>query len=127
MKKVLLFFVFILAINNTSYAQTTVNEKIVEVYGEDFVVNNPTLVQQFTKLLTERIRYERKPEMADEKFPKISTLGLKNRNNPSLTMDASFEESGFNPLKYGIQMFASTTQVYRFDNSDILIIIEPQK
>jgi hypothetical protein len=127
MKKSLLFFVFIFTINNISYAQKSVNEKITEVYGADFIVNNPTLVEQFSKLLTERIRYEHKPETTDEKFPKISTVGLKNKNNPSLTVDTNFDELTFNPLKYGIQMFAPTTQVYRFDNSDILIIIEPQK
>lgn len=127
MKTVIFFFVLNLLINHTTYAQSSVNDKITEVYGADFVTNNPTLVVSFSKLLTERIRYEQQPATAGEKFPKISTLGLKNKNNPSLTMDTVFDEQNFNPLKYGIQMFAPTIQVYRFDNSDILIIIEPQK
>jgi len=127
MKTLIFFFVLNLLINHAVYAQSSVNDKITEVYGADFVTNNPTLVRSFDKLLTERIRYEQQPETADEKFPKISTLGLNNKRNPSLTMDTVFDAQNFNPLKYGMQLFAPTTQVYRFDNTDILIIIEPQK
>lgn len=126
--KALIFLLFLnLLISHKGFSQSTVNDKITEVYGADFITNNPDLVESFNKLLTTRIRYEQQPETAGEKYPKISTLSLNNKNNPTLVMDTSFDEQNFNPLKYGMQLFASTTQVYRFDSTDILIIIEPQK
>jgi hypothetical protein len=62
----------------------------------------------------------------NEKYTLLSTCNLNNKDNPSLTRDAAFNELTFNPLKYHMIFFSKTTQVYRFDGTDFLIIIAPQ-
>lgn len=126
MKILMYIFVLLLISSNLTVAQKTTYQKIEEVYGASFMNDNPTLVQSFSKLLEERIKYVQTPEIENEKYPKISSLGLQNKNNQGLTVDTVFDESTFNPLKYGIQMFAPTKQVYRIDNTDFLMLIEPQ-
>jgi hypothetical protein len=103
-----------------------IESKIEEVYGSSFVENNPSLVQFFLKLFKERISYITQERTADEKYVKLSSLPLMNKNNQSITYDTLFSKLTFNPLKYRMNFYSNTTQVYRFDNSDILIVIAPQ-
>lgn len=99
--------------------------KILDVYGQLFIDNNPELIPIFRKFLLERIEYKTEAQSPDEKYPKLSSFGLRNKNNPSLSRDLSFDNNTFNPLKYNISAFEPLTQIIRFDNSDILIIVKP--
>jgi hypothetical protein len=100
--------------------------KIEEVYGRSFIENNTTLVQFFNKLLKERITYITQERTSDEKYIKLSSLSILNKNNSNLSRDSQFIANEFNPLKYNMNFYSKTTEVYRFDNSDILIVIAPQ-
>jgi hypothetical protein len=100
--------------------------KIEEVYGRSFIENNTTLVQFFNKLLKERITYITQERTSDEKYIKLSSLSILNKNNSNLRRDSQFIANEFNPLKYNMNFYSKTTEVYRFDNSDILIVIAPQ-
>jgi hypothetical protein len=124
MKFFLLVFGIFLSVQLT--AQMSADDKIDEVYRPEFFDNNPELRQAFQILLNERIRYTRTPMGRNEKYTLLSTCNLNNKDNPSLTRDAAFNELTFNPLKYHMIFFSKTTQVYRFDGTDFLIIIAPQ-
>jgi hypothetical protein len=100
--------------------------KIEEVYGRSFIENNTTLVQFFNKLLKERITYITQERTSDEKYIKLSSLSILNKNNSNLRPDSQFIANEFNPLKYNMNFYSKITEVYRFDNSDILIVIAPQ-
>lgn len=110
----------------TNLTHRQIESKIEEVYGRAYIENNPTLVQFFLKLFKERITYITQERTSDEKYVKLSSLPLMNKNNQSLSYDSIFYEATFNPLKYRMNFYSNTTQVYRFDNSDILIVIAPQ-
>lgn len=105
--------------------EVSVDAKIIEVYGQQFMDNNPELFPIFRNFIHERIEYKTEAQSPDEKYPKLSSFGLRNKNNPSLSRDLSFDNNTFNPLKYNISAFEPLTQIIRFDNSDILIIVKP--
>ena len=109
----------------SSGTEQLVLSKIVDVYGQQFMDNNPELTPIFRKFLLERIEYKTEAQSPDEKYPKLSSFGLRNKNNPALSRDLSFDNHTFNPLKYNISVFEPLTQIIRFDNSDILIIVKP--
>lgn len=114
-------------VNNSVNSTRTdlVDAKILDVYGQQFMDNNPDLFPIFRKFLTERVEYRTAVPEANEKYPKLSEFGLRNKNNPSLSLDYFFDESTFNLLKYNVSAFESLTQIIRFDNTDILIIVKP--
>lgn len=111
------------AANNDN--EVSVDAKIIEVYGQQFMDNNPELFPIFRNFIHERIEYKTEAQSPDEKYPKLSSFGLRNKNNPSLSRDISFDSNTFNPLKYNISVFDPLTQLIRFDNSDIIIIVKP--
>ena len=111
------------AANNDN--EVSVDAKIIEVYGHQFMDNNPELFPIFRNFILERIEFKTEAQSPDEKYPKLSSFGLRNKNNPSLSRDLSFDNNTFNPLKYNISAFEPLTQIIRFDNSDILIIVKP--
>jgi hypothetical protein len=110
---------------SSSGTEQIVLSKILDVYGQQFMDNNPELTPIFRKFLLERIEYKTEAQSPDEKYPKLSSFGLRNKNNPALSRDLSFDNHTFNPLKYNISAFEPLTQIIRFDNSDILIIVKP--
>jgi hypothetical protein len=110
---------------SSSGTEQIVLSKILDVYGQQFMDNNPELTPIFRKFLLERIEYKTEAQSPDEKYPKLSSFGLRNKNNPALSLDLSFDNHTFNPLKYNISAFEPLTQIIRFDNSDILIIVKP--
>ena len=110
---------------SSSGTEQIVLSKILDVYGQQFMDNNPELTPIFRKFLLERIEYKTEAQSPGEKYPKLSSFGLRNKNNPALSRDLSFDNHTFNPLKYNISAFEPLTQIIRFDNSDILIIVKP--
>lgn len=101
---------------------------VVEIYGESFPTQNPTLVQAFKILLNDRIEFRFETQTPNEKYPVLSSLGINNKNNlsiPQFTTEA-FDFSTFNPLRYGFDFFSNRTQIIRVDGTDWLMVINPQ-
>jgi hypothetical protein len=126
-KKVFLLFVFI--IQFTLLKAQSIDDKIAEVYGDvngNFFRGNTELYSTFQGLLQNRVRIEEMPYETGEKFPKISTLPLMNKYNTSLSHTPFLNAQSFNPLKYNMEFFAKSTKVYRIDNTNLIIVIDPQ-
>jgi hypothetical protein len=112
-------------VSRNSSIEEMVDAKILDVYGQQFMDNNPELFPIFRKFLTERVEFRTEAPTTDEKYPKLSEFGLRNKNNPSLSLDYFFDERTFNILKYNVSAFEPLTQIIRIDNTDILIIVKP--
>ena len=124
--KILLIF---LLLSSTLFAQYTIKEKITEVYGKidgDFFQGNTELYANFYKLLNERTKIEVMEYKSDEKFPKVSSFEILNKYNASLKHEDFQSIESFNPLKYKLEFFSKNTKVYRIDNTNYILIIEPQ-
>ncbi len=102
--------------------------RISYVYGNDFVLNNPTLVASFEKLMTQRIEYKITPQTDDEKFPLLSSFPLMNKHNQDMTpVNAeTFSLESFNPLTYNFGFFNDRAMIIRIDGTDYLMIVNPQ-
>lgn len=128
LKVIFLFGLFMSTI--PLYAQEAMlNHNISEVYGEEnfqVIIEDEARYNFFKKLLDFRIEYVEENYSMDEKFPKLSSVPILNKYNPSLSRDAFFDPSTFNPLKYDMNFSSQTTQVYRIDNTPFLIVIKPQ-
>ena len=108
-----------------------VNAKIQEVYGDktqEMVVNHPNMLEFLNTLLEKRIKIEELPAETDRsKYARLSQVGLLNKYNSSLQRDAVFNPETFNALKYDLDFSSnSTRKVYVVDNTNYIIIIEPQ-
>lgn len=123
--KTLLCFVFA-SLVQTVFAQQTTEQKIREVYGTAFFANQPDLEPIFVRLLEERVHIQQLARVQGEKYPLLSRARLLDRFNPNLTRDTNFDAANFNVLKYDLEFFARTTQIYRVDNTDYIIVIDPQ-
>lgn len=122
----LLFFVFI-NINNSSAQQ--INSKIQEVYGDktqEMVGNDPERLSFFNDLLLNRIEIIKSDNSSEDKYIKLSTVALLNKYNPNLKRDTDFDPLNFNPLKYNLIFTSKKTVIYRIDNTDYIIVIQPQ-
>lgn len=115
-----------------TYISTTAQEidsRITEVYADktqELVLNDPDRLRDLTDLLQNRLKVELMPNAGDDKFTHLSQMPLLNKYNPNLNRDKIFDINTFNPLKYSLNFFPKSTVIYRIDNSDYVIIIEPQ-
>ena len=119
---------FIVVSYQNSIAQQ-LNPKIQEVYGsmtEQILQSNPDRIKLLNDLLENRIKIIESPAVSEDKYIKLSTVTLLNKYNPSLSRDAVFDTLNFNPLKYNFNFFSKTASVYRVDNTDFIIVINPQ-
>lgn len=127
MKKIIILFAFIL--NISLLKAQTVDDKISEVYGDvngAFFRGNVGLYSQFQNLLQNRIKIEQMPYENGEKFTKISSLTINNKYNNALAHAPFINTESFNPLKYNMDFFAKTTKIYRIDNTNLIVVIDPQ-
>ena len=106
-----------------------VNPKIIEVFADktqELVVNNPDRLALYNDFLENRVKVIESPKSGDDKYPKLSTVALLNKYNPSLTREVVFDPNNFNALKYSLDILPKSPMIYRVDNTDYLIVIQPQ-
>ena len=104
-----------------------ISNRVAYVHGNDFVLNNPTLVTAFGKVMTDRIEYRVAVQNDNEKYPLLSSMDLFSKANPTI-QGADFENfdvNTFNPLVYNLDFFSDRTLVYRIDNTSYIMIVKP--
>ena len=117
---------------NTAYSQTTAksNPDLEQQFIDEVFGTNITKDSQHFKnlliLLRERVEFKNQPFEKIEKYQKLSSIQLFNKYNESLKRDLEFNIETFNVLKYDLNFFSSHRKVYRIDNTDWLIIINPK-
>jgi hypothetical protein len=78
--------------------------------------------------LTERISFEQVVLSAEEKYPVLSSFGLNNKVNSSISpiQSETFSPETFNPLNYLVGYSNKQPLVIRIDGTDFLMIVQPQ-
>lgn len=109
----------------SSLSTNLVESKMDEVFGRGFFDHAPHIKQFYTTLINNRIQYKIIPLDPNDKYVKLSTIPLQNKIKP-VQRDLTFNAATFNPLKYQMDFSSKLTQVYRFDNTDHVIVILPQ-
>lgn len=127
-----LIFVLSILLFNTTFSQTTAKSNpnleqqfIEEVFGAT-ITKDSQHYKNLQILLRERVEFKNQPFDQTEKYKKLSNLPLFNKYNQFLTRDLEFNIETFNVLKYDLNFFSSHRKVYRIDNTDWLIIINPR-
>lgn len=127
-----LFVVLSILLFNTTYSQTTAksNPDMEQRFIEEVFGTNITTDSQHYKnlliLLRERVEFKNQPFEKTEKYQKLSSIQLFNKYNEFLKRDLEFDLETFNILKYDLIFFSGHRKVYRIDNTDWLIIINPK-
>ncbi len=125
-----LTFLLIVFANISNLNAQQVNSKIQEVYGNQtqaLVINDAERSAFLTNLIENRIKVIESPLVeGSDKYTKLSTVALFNKYNSSLTRDVTCDPNTFNALKYDLKFSSKNTEIYRIDNTDYLIIIQPQ-
>lgn len=105
-----------------------ISNRISQVFGNDFVLNNPTLVTAFGEVMTQRIEYRMVEQNPDEKYVLLSSFLLNTKVNQALqgVNPESFNVNTFNPLAYLIEFFSNKAQMIRIDNTDYVMVIHPR-
>lgn len=106
---------------------TSVDPRISEVYAAQTsqIASDPQRLKDLNGILNRYVIITEKLTPSD-KFPKLSTVPLFNKYNPNLTRDAVVNKDNFNILKYDLDFYSKYTKVYRIDNTDFILVIEPQ-
>ena len=120
-------FIFFVGINSSFCQQ--IDPKIQEIFGDktqEILQNDPERIKLFKDLLDSRLKIVEVSTSGEDKHTKLSTVSLLNKYNTNLTRDVVFDINTFNPLKYNLNFFSTKTEVYRVDNTDYLIVINPQ-
>lgn len=115
--------------NHYNFKGHQVNTFINEVYGDQaqkLVFSNQQRYQTLKKLIVERMQIVKQADVSGKNYPKISEAGMLTMYNKNVKHDGFFNKSTFNPLKYNIQFFDRSLRVYRIDNTEYLLIIQPQ-
>ena len=124
-----LTFVLFVFVNISHVNAQQINSKIEEVYGsslQQIMQNDSERIKLLTDLLENRIRIVQVASVGDDKYPKLSEVALLNKYNSGLKRDVVFDPNNFNPLKYNLNFFSLKTEAYRVDNTDYVIVINPQ-
>ena len=124
-----LFFMLMISLCRFHSAAQNVEAKIQEVYADktqELVLNDHERHALLIDLLQNRLKVMESQPNTKENYIKLSEIALLNKYNPALTRDASFDPENFNPLKYNLNFFPKTTTAYRIDNTNYIIIIQPQ-
>lgn len=113
-----------------SYTKSQIQTFVREVFAgqaDVLVLQSQTSRYEIIEEFLSRLTIVNQPEYHNKKFKLLSTVPLQNKYNPALTPDAIYDAATFNPLKYLFPMTSKSREIFRFDHSDWLIIIEPIK
>ena len=131
---VFVLFVSFCSFQNTNTQTAYTREQITTFIREVFVDQADVLVLNSTSGRFELIEnflhrfiMINQPQYAEKKYPLLSSLPLLNKYNPNLSRDGIVNPNTFNPLKYHFPMVSMKKEIYRVDNTDYVIIIEPIK
>ena len=106
-----------------------IDKRIVEVFGnqlENLVLNDTQRLSDLTDILDNRTEIIEQKNTSNEKYVKLSSVSLFNKYNQNLERDKIFNKNNFNVLKYDLEFFAKSVKVYRIDNTNYLLVIQPQ-
>jgi hypothetical protein len=105
-----------------------ISNRLVYVYGNDFLSQNPELITTYGQVMNQYIEYMAVPLTNNEKYPLLSSVPLMTKNNPGIHgADLSnFNPNTFNPMVYQIDFFSYKTQVYRI-NTNYIMVVRPIK
>lgn len=125
-----LFFCLILSLTGPYLRAQEISARVLEVYADkaqQMATQNPDWLKSLNDFVDNRVKFKTIPRDAvNDKYIKLSTVALINKYNPGLQRDAVVDPATFNPLKYDFVFSAKTPVVYRVDNTDDVIVIEPQ-
>lgn len=110
------------------YTKTQIEAFIREVFADhadELVLQSNTSRLQLIQDFLSRVEVLDKPEYAGKNYRLLSTVALLSKYNPGLKRDASYNPATFNPLKYNFPMASKAKEIYRFDHSNYVIIIQP--
>lgn len=129
-KAVLVLLVFSLASFglHTDYTKSQIVTFVKEVYADQadaLVLQNGSNRLSLIESFLSRVEIRNSPEYAGKQIRLLSGVPLQNKYNPSLTRDVVCNPATFNPLKYRLPMASKKKEIFRFDDSDYLIIIHP--
>lgn len=97
-----------------------------EVYSDVEIYKTPGHIKMNSDLIkqVEVVKWDKKTS-----YPLLSSVPLKNKYNPALSYDtgANFNPANFNPLKYMFDMYNPSVLIYRVDNTDYIVKINPAK
>jgi hypothetical protein len=104
-----------------------ITNRVAYVHGNDYVINNPTLVSAFGDVMMNRIEYQVSPLGQTEKYPLLSSMPLMDKVNQTIqgANFSNFDVNTFNPLVYNLEFFSDKTQVMRIDNTNYIMVIKP--
>ncbi len=98
-------------------------DMIINAYGSEKLqrITSEKVLEKFYKnILRNRVNIRKKKYYPDENIPKLSSKGPKlNQNKINLEK--------FNPLLYDFPFFSKNSHYYRVDQTDFLVIINPQE
>lgn len=102
---------------------------LIDVFGQEWVDHNPTLVLAFENCRQNRISFVNETLTDFDKYPRLSSFPLMTKKNPNVTgVDFSnFNPVTFNPFTYNIEFFSSALQAIRIDGTEWVMIILPEK
>lgn len=125
------FYGFQIAQPSTNkYTKAQTEAFIREVFAgqaDALVFQSNTSRLQLIEDFLSRVEVRNKPEYAGKDYRLLSAMALQNKYNPALARDVSYNPATFNPLKYNFPMASKSKEIYRFDNTNYVIIIQPIK
>ena len=117
-----------------AYGQTPANAleskkehtELIAVFGQNWVDNNPVMVDALEACKLTRISYLQEPITENGKYPLLSSFPLMNKNNPGVVaIDfATFDPQTFNPFTYNLEFLSDKIQVIRVDGTPWIMVIQ---
>ena len=138
MKQTIISSFLLLSVAYGSFAQTVdtsnpafkarAKTAIEEVYKGYPEYMTPEHIQRYEEKLS-RVEIKQQPAKAQENYPLLSSIILKNKYNPALTREYgnNFNPDTFNALKYFFDFNAKQEVIYRVDDSPYIIVIHPKQ
>ena len=101
-----------------------------EVFGNHLhhrVLSRPNMLAEIKDVLRKRVEIVELKDPKDQKpCTLLSEVALYSAYNPDIQRDKKFDPSNFNPLKYAFNYKINGASMYRVDQTNYYIIINPR-